>query len=124
MKVGLFITTLINDITQAGYSLGFSTGSNGDVKVEITKSGNPDFYDAIHCGKPNGTREELEKDVIRALAEFRDIFSIPSVTRHSDEATHTRSEPKDGSESEDSAQRDEELDNTAAVGSRCRNTRD
>lgn len=115
MKVGLFITTQLHDITQAGYQVNFVPSEQGTVKVEILKPGSPDFYDAITCGsQKDPSRLRLEEDLIKALHEFRTIFSIPNA-RITHEATDTGSEPKDGKESDDSDQRDEELDNTGAL---------
>lgn len=112
MKVGLFITSQLLDITQAGYQVAFQPGLPGVIKVELLNSSKSEFYDAIDCGKVNGSREKLEKDIINALSEFRNLYSIPS-TNHED--TDTGSKSKDGEESSDSDSRNEELDNTGAL---------
>lgn len=113
MKVGLFIVTLLNDITQAGFVVKFHASERGIMIVYILT---PNFAFAEACGKKGGTRNEMEKDLQKALLAFKEKHSIPSVTEHEEnEATDTSTESKDGEEQDESAQRDEELDNTGAL---------
>jgi hypothetical protein len=100
------------DITQAGYIVTFNPSGENVMKVELTKKDMSDFYDYTYCGLEGESRERVEKDIIAALNNFRNLYSIPSVNH---EAADPGSEPKDGSEREESDQRDEELDNTGAL---------
>lgn len=82
MKVGLFITTLIHDITQAGYEVRFAGDFNGMVRLDFFKEYVSEFYEHRHCGHPGGSRETLEKSIIESLTWFKSEFSIPDATRH------------------------------------------
>lgn len=85
MKVGLYITTMIHDITRAGFSVGFIRDFDGMMRMDFFKENDPDFYEHAHCGVPGGTREKLEKDIIQELIRFKTIQVIEDATRHEDE---------------------------------------
>lgn len=91
-KVGLFITTLLHDITQAGYEVDFCKDFHGMMRVEFYKEidhGPEQFYEHTHCGFPDCTREQLEKSIIQALIDFKTKFLVPDVTDHGDEDAQT-----------------------------------
>lgn len=112
MKVGLFITNQLLDITQAGYTVAFLPEGKNQMKVELTKKDSSDFYDYTYCGKKGESRERVEQDIINTLKNFRELYSIPSVNH---EASDTGTKPEDGKESDDADARNEELDNTGAL---------
>lgn len=71
-KVGLYITTLLRDITDMGYSVEFS-GDSFDGMMTLTYKGEGlDWTHHQHLGYPDCPLEHLEKEIIRSLAEFRD----------------------------------------------------
>lgn len=84
-KVGLYITTLIHDITQAGYGVSFAKDFNGMVRIDYTKEHVSDFYEHDHCGFPGARREQLEKAIIESLIWFKNEFSIEDSTEHGDD---------------------------------------
>jgi hypothetical protein len=75
-KVGLFITTMIHEITQARYSVSFNRDFRGMVRIDFKNDHDPEFYDHDHCGVPGGSREKLEKDIIQALNRFKTKYLI------------------------------------------------
>ncbi len=86
-KVGLFIVTLLHDITQAGYSVKFNKDFNGMMRVDFFKEQVAEFYEHLHCGFPGASRDELEKHVIQSLIWFKTTYSIEDRTRHDDDPT-------------------------------------
>lgn len=74
-KVGLYITTLLHDLTQMGYTVTF--GQNFEGTVTITYGGmNTDWRDHQHVGIPGATREHLEKEIINSLKTFKEIKEL------------------------------------------------
>lgn len=93
MKVGLFIVTMLHDITQAGYKVAFMDDFQGMMRIDFRKPSDVSFYEHEHCGCPGGTRNQLEKEVQGALLGFKTRHSLPSVTEHEEhEAADTGSE--------------------------------
>lgn len=84
-KVGLYITTLLHDITQGGYKVSFERDFQGMMRLDFFKDGVADFYEHRHCGFPGATREKLEKDLIDSLIWFKTEFSIDDSTEHGDD---------------------------------------
>ena len=75
-KVGLYITTLLHDITQEHYKVTFERDFKGSMRMDFTRSGVADFYEHAHCGYPGAPRERLERDIIDSLIWFKSEFSI------------------------------------------------
>lgn len=91
-KVGLYITTLLHDITRAGFEVDFCPDFQGMMRVEFYKEIDHDpeqFYEHVHCGFPGCKREVLEKSVIDALIEFKTKHLVPDVTEHGDDDVQT-----------------------------------
>ena len=86
-KGGLYITTLLHDITQARYQVKFARDFHGMVRIDFFKDvpidGNS-FYEHEHCGFPGCKRSQLERALIDALIRFKNTYNIPSVTEHDD----------------------------------------
>jgi len=71
-KVGLRIVDLIHDITQMDYQVQFAGDFKGMIRLEFRKEYDEDYYDHFHLGSPDGTRNQLEKQIIQKLATFLD----------------------------------------------------
>lgn len=79
-KVGEYITTLLHDITQGGYSVRFEKDFKGMVRLEFFKTHVAEFYEHEHCGFPGAARDKLEKDIIESLIRFKTEFQIEDYT--------------------------------------------
>lgn len=75
MKVGLYITTLLHDLTQAGFRVQFNSDFEGMVRIDLTKEWDESFYEHDHIGVPGQDREALEKGIIKTLAGWRDSYA-------------------------------------------------
>lgn len=69
-KVGLYITTMLHEITQLGYGVEFASDFEGMVRIDYTKEYDKDFYDHDHIGTPGQDRLALEKGIIESLRQF------------------------------------------------------
>lgn len=78
-KVGLYITTLLHDITREGYGVSFQKDHHGMLRIEFTKEHVAEFYEQYHCGFPGASREKLETDIIDSLIRFKTDFSVPNL---------------------------------------------
>lgn len=83
-KVGEYITTLILDITRAGYRVNFCRDLSGMVRVEFLKDHVSEFYEHVHCGFPDCSISQLEKSVIDTLIWFKNEFGVDSSRRRLD----------------------------------------
>lgn len=77
-KVGLYITTLLYDVSRAGYQVSFNRDMIGMVRVDFRKDHVAEFYEHEHCGFPGCPREKLEKDIIEALVRFKNTYDVPT----------------------------------------------
>ena len=71
-KVGLRIVDLLHDITQLDYQVQFAGDFSGMIRLEFRKEYDEGFYQHFHLGSPDGTRNQLEKQIIQKLATFLD----------------------------------------------------
>jgi hypothetical protein len=71
-KVGLRIVELIHDITQLDYEVQFCPDFEGMIRLEFRNEYDGSFYQHFHLGSPDGTRNQLEKQIIQKLATFLD----------------------------------------------------
>lgn len=83
-KVGLYITTMLHDITRAGYSVKFEKDLSGMMRMDFFKEHVAEFYEHRHCGFPGASREKLETDIIDSLIWFKSEFMIPDLTPEDD----------------------------------------
>lgn len=72
MENNLRIVELLHDITQLGYYVQFAGDFTNMVRLEFRKEWEENFYQHFHLGNPEGTRNQLEKQVIQKLATFLD----------------------------------------------------
>lgn len=79
------MTTLIHDLTQAGYEVKFCGDFRGMVRLELYKEYDESFYQHVHCGFPGATRDKLEKDLIQELIRFKTQYGVADATEHDDE---------------------------------------
>ena len=71
-KVGLRIVQLIHDITQLDYQVQFCGDFKSMVRLEFRKEYDENYYIHHHLGCPDGTMNQLEKQIISKLATFLD----------------------------------------------------
>jgi hypothetical protein len=86
MKVGLFITNQLLDITQAGYSIAFLPEGENQMKVELTKTDSSEFYDYTYCGKKGESRERVENDIIQTLKNYDRVVRVQAIAKNATRA--------------------------------------
>lgn len=72
MNNNLRIVQLLHDITQMGYQVQFCGDFQGMIRLEFRKEHDENFYSHFHLGSPEGTGNQLEKQIIQKLATFWD----------------------------------------------------
>jgi hypothetical protein len=66
------IINLIHDITQLDYQVRFCRDFNSMLRIEYLHEYNEAYYHHEHRGTPDGTRNQLEKEIIKSLQTFLD----------------------------------------------------
>lgn len=69
-KVGLHIVTLLHNITQLGYKVSFNPDFEGMIRIDYFSKYDPEFYEHEHRGFSDGTKNQLEKEIIKSLVTF------------------------------------------------------
>lgn len=64
------IIDLIHDITQLDYHVQFCGDFAKMVRIEYRKEYDENYYHHEHRGCPDGTMNQLEKEVIKSLSTF------------------------------------------------------
>ena len=63
---------LIHDITQLDYQVRFCGDFNNMLRIEYFHEYDEAYYHHEHRGFPDGTRNQLEKEIIKSLQTFLD----------------------------------------------------
>lgn len=66
------IIELLHDITQLNYQVRFCGDFTNMVRIEYLHEYDVDYYHHEHRGVPDGTMNQLEKEVIKSLQTFLD----------------------------------------------------
>lgn len=68
----LRVVELIHDITQLDYHVQFCGDFNNMLRIEYYHHYDGAYYQHEHRGSPDGTKNQLEKEVIKSLQTFLD----------------------------------------------------
>jgi hypothetical protein len=66
----LRIIDLIHDITQLDYQVRFCGDFSNMFRIEYLHEYDGTFYEHEHRGFPGGTRNQLEKEIVKSLSTF------------------------------------------------------